>query len=420
MQLKTILNRVQKQPGFVYGKAEFVQPEKGPEVLEVQLEPDTRTQPVCSGCGVKGPGYDKLSQRRFEFVPLWGIAVFFLYVMRRVDCGRCGVTVERVPWAEGKSPVTKAYMWFLAGWAKRMSWKEVAEAFRCSWEKVFLSVEKAVEWGLAHRDLTGIHSIGVDEVLWHKGYKFLTVVYQIDNGCRRLLWVGQDRTLKTMLGFFRWFGKDRSACLRFVCSDMWKPYLSVIAKKAGQALHVLDRFHIMAKMNKAIDEVRAQEARAMKAKGLEPVLRNSRWSLLKRPENLTPTQKVKLSDLVRYNLKTVRSYLLKEDFQSFWEYRSVGWAVGFLDEWCARVLRSRLEPMKKVARMLRSHRMLLLNWFRAKGELSSGAVEGMNNKLKVVTRRAYGFRTFRATEIALYHSLGKLPDPQDSATHRFC
>jgi transposase len=97
----------------------------------------------------------------------------------------------------------------------------------------------------------------------------------------RLLWVGQDRTLKTMLRFFRWFGKDRSAALRYVCSDMWKPYLRVIAKKAAQALHVLDRFHIMAKMNKAIDEVRAQETKAMKAKGLEPVLHNSRWCLLK-------------------------------------------------------------------------------------------------------------------------------------------
>jgi transposase len=420
VQLKTILNRVHKQPGFVYGKAAFVQPKQGAEVLEVEVKPAARTQPVCSGCGQKGPGYDRLSVRRFEFVPLWGIAVFFLYAMRRVDCGGCGVTVEKVPWAEGKSPLTKAYMWFLAAWAKQMSWQQVADVFRCSWQKVFLSVEKAVEWGLAHRDLSGVTSIGVDEVLWHVGYKFLTVVYQLDAGSRRLLWVGQDRTHKTMLGFFRWFGKERTALLRFVCSDMWQPYLRVIAKKAAQALHVLDRFHIMAKMNKAIDEVRAQETKEMKAKGLEPVLRNSRWSLLKRPENLTAKQKVKLADLVRYNLKSVRSYLLKEDFQSFWEYRSVGWAVSFLDEWCARVLRSRLEPMKKVARMLQSHRMLLLNWFRAKGEMSSGPVEGMNNRLKVVTRRAYGFRTFRATEVALYHSLGKLPDPQDSATHRFC
>lgn len=420
MQLKTILNRVQKQPGFVYRKAEFAPAKKGAEVLEILLEADARTQPMCSGCGVKGPGYDTLSPRRFEFVPLWGIAVFFLYAMRRVNCGSCGVTVERVPWAEGKSHLTKAYAWFLASWAQRMSWQEVAKAFRCSWENVFHSVEKAVEWGLAHRDLTGITRIGVDEVLWHRGYKFLTVVYQIDNGCRRLLWVGQDRTLKTMLRFFRWFGRDRSAALRFVCSDMWKPYLRVIAKKAAQALHVLDRFHIIAKMNKAIDEVRAQEAKAMKAQGLTPVLKNTRWCLLKRPENLTPKQEVKLADLVRYNLKTVRSYLLKEDFQFFWEYRSPGWAVAFLDRWCARVLRSRIEPMKKVARTLQAHRLLLLNWFRAKGELSSGAVEGMNNRLKVVTRRAYGFRTYRATEIALYHSLGKLPDPQDSAAHRFC
>jgi hypothetical protein len=133
--------------------------------------------------------------------------------------------------------------------------------------------------------LTGITRIGVDEVLWQRGYKFLTVVYQIDNGCRRLLWVAQDRTHKTMLRFFRWFGRERSAALRWVCSDMWKPYLRVVAKKAGQALNVLDRFHIMAKMNKALDEVRAQEAKAMKAKGLKPVLTHSRWCLLKRPEN---------------------------------------------------------------------------------------------------------------------------------------
>jgi transposase len=174
--------------------------------------------------------------------------VFLLYAMRRVDCGSCGVTVEKVPWAEGKSPLTKAHMWFLASWAKRMSWQEVAVVFQCTWQKVFLAVEKAVEWGLAQRDVSGISAIGVDEVLWHKGYKFLTVVYQIDAGSRRLLWVGQDRTLKTMLRFFRWFGKDRSTLLRFVCSDMWQPYLRVIAKKADEALHVLDRFHIMEKI----------------------------------------------------------------------------------------------------------------------------------------------------------------------------
>ena len=134
--------------------------------------------------------------------------------------------------------------------------------------------------------------------------------------------------------------------------------------------------------------------------------------MLKRPENLTPKQEVKLSDLLRYNLKAVRSYLLKEDFQFFWDYVRPYYAGVFLDRWCKRTMLSKIEPMKKVARMLRSHRELLLNWFRAKGTISSGAIEGLNNKLKVTTRKSYGFRTFRATEVALYHTLGALPEPE--------
>jgi len=245
-----------------------------------------------------------------------------------------------------------------------------------------------------------------------------TVVYQIDQGLRRLLWVGEDRTTKTLLRFFRWFGPERSTQLRFICSDMWKPYLTVIAHKASGAIHVLDRFHIMAHMSKTIDEVRAKEAKRLKAAGYEPVLTGTRFCLLKRPENLTERQEIKLAELLRYNLGAVRAYLLKEDFQFFWDYVSPAWAGKFLDRWCTRALRSRLDPMKRVARMLRNHRELILNWFRARGQISAGAVEGLNNKLKVTTRKAYGFRTFKALEIALYHTLGHLPEPQ--STHRFC
>jgi len=419
MQLKTILNRVHRCPGFVYGEIVLLLVGKV-LTLHVKLAADARTKPRCSGCGEKGPGYDTLPERAFEFVPIWGIMVFLLYSMRRVNCAKCGVTVECVPWAAGKSQITKAYAWFLAAWAKRLSWLETARAFKTSWETVYRSVEKAVDWGLAHRDLTGITAVGFDEVFWHKPYKFLTVVYQIDSGCRRLLWVGQDRTLKTTLRFFRWLGKERSARLHFICSDMWKPYLRVIAKKAPKALNVLDRFHIAAKMNKAIDEVRAQEVKALKAKGAEPVLKRSRWIWLKRAGNLTGKQAVTLADLVRCNLKTVRAYLLKEAFEHFWDYNSPGWAIAFLDRWCAQVMRSRIEPMKSVAKTLRAHRLLLLNWFKARGLIALGAVEGMNNKLKVITRRAYGFRTYRATEVALYHALGNLPDPQSQLAHRFC
>jgi transposase len=359
-----------------------------------------------------------MAERRFEFVPLWGIVVFFLYAMRRVDCERCGVTVETVPWAQGKHQITTTYAWFLARWAKRLSWIEVARAFRTSWETVFRSVEMAVEWGRAHMEMDGITAIGVDEILWHRGHKYLTVVYQINEECKRLLWVGPDRKAKTLLRFFRWLGKERSARLEFVCSDMWKPYLKVIAKKASQAVHVLDRFHIMAHLSKAIDEIRAKEAKELKAKGYEPVLKGSRWCLLKRSENLTDKQEFTLAELLRYNLRAIRAYLLKEDFQFFWDYVSPHWAGRFLDRWCTRTLRSRLEPMKKVARMLRSHRELILNWFRARGTISAATVEGFNNKAKLTSRKAYGFRSFRTQEVALYHVLGKLPEPV--GTHRFC
>ena len=199
---------------------------------------------------------------------------------------------------------------------------------------------------------------------------------------------------------------------------MWKPYLNVIAKRAAGAIHVLDRFHIMSHFSKAIDKVRAGEARAMKGKGLEPILKNSRWCWLKRPENLSEKQSATLDNIVQFNLKTVKSYILKEDFQNFWTYTSAAWAGRFLDAWCTRTMRSRIEPMKKVARMLRTHRELLLNWFKAKGTISSGSVEGMNNKVKVTTRKAYGFRSYKAIRLTLYHNLGRLPEP--AHFHRFC
>jgi transposase len=160
----------------------------------------------------------------------------------------------------------------------------------------------------------------VDEVLWQRGYRFLTVVYQIDAGVRRLLWIGKDRKEATLERFFREFGKDCPARLRFIRSDMRKPCLLVIASKAAQAVHVLDRVHVASNMSKAFDEVRAAEARELKQRGYEPVLKHTRFCLLKRPDNLAEKQEVTLAALLRFNLRTVRAYLLKEDFQWFWSY----------------------------------------------------------------------------------------------------
>ena len=255
------------------------------------------------------------------------------------------------------------------------------------------------------------------QIQYSKGHKYLTLVYQIDLDVTRLLWVGKERTIESFRGFFTTIGEEITSRIVFICSDMWEPYLKVIRENCSEALHILDRFPFVAKMNKALDEVRAGESRRMASEGRTPLLKKSRWLLLKREENLKEEQRFRLRDLLRHNLKTVRAYLLKEAFQQLWEYNSPSWAGKFLDEWCRQTMRSRFEPMKKIARSLRQHRELILNYFRAQKLISSGFVGSLNNKAKVTMRKPYGFRTYRVLELALCHSLGKLPEPV--STHDF-
>jgi transposase len=147
------------------------------------------------------PGYDQLPARSWLFVPMWGLVTWFIYAARRVKCPEHGVVVEHVPWSDGKRPVTIAMMCFLSRWARRLSWRETARVFGTSWECVYRSVEWFVEWGLAHRKLINVHAIGIDEIHWGRSKRpgnFLTVIYQIDGHCRRLLWVGKRRTAATL------------------------------------------------------------------------------------------------------------------------------------------------------------------------------------------------------------------------------
>ena len=414
MLVKTILNRIEKHSSFVYCGVWF---RDGGEAIEIDVRPRRGARPVCSGCSCRRSVYDTMPRREFQFVPLWGIAVFLLYSMRRVNCRRCGVRVESIPWAEGKRRTTISFEWFLSIWAKRLSWTEVAQIFGTSWETVFRSVERAVDWGRFHADYSGIEAVGIDEIQWKYGQTYLTLAYQIDVDVRRLIWVGEERTKETLNAFFDWLGAERIAELRFICSDMWKAYLTVIGKRAGHCLHVLDRFHIIAHLSKAIDKVRASEARDLLKSGQGDLLKHSRWAILRRPENRTEKDDLKLKDILRANLRTARSVLLREKLYALWSYHSRSWAGKFLDAWCRTVMRSRIEPLKKFARLLRNHRELILNWFQARA-LSSGIVEGFNGKAKLTIKKAYGFRTYPAIEVALYHTLGDLPLP--TSIHRFC
>ncbi len=294
----------------------------------------------------------------------------------------------------------------MAAWAKRLSWKETATIFGTSWDSVFRAIQWVVRWGIIHRDLTGIESIGIDEIQYRRGHKYLTLVYQLDQGLKRLLYVRKDRTEESLKGFFDLLESTTIAGIKYACTDMWPANLKVLKERASATLNILDRFHIAKKFGDALDKVRAEETRQMHKDGYEAVLQNSRWSILKRRSNLTTEQTVKLRELLKYNLRTRKAYLMREDFNRFWTYTSPTWASKFLREWCTRASRSRIEPMQKIAKMLRKHEQLLLNWFESQG-LSSGVVEGFNNKAKLTMRKAYGFKDSETITTALY-CLGSL------------
>lgn len=422
LEFKTLLNTLQPLRGFVYAEVTLV--ERGAsKALRIDLEPDQRCKRRCGCCGQPAPGYDTQPRRSWDFVPLWGLKVQLCYQPRRVSCPSCqSVCVEALPWSEGKHQASKALMVFLGRWAKLLSWKDVSLSFGVSWQMVYRSVAWLVSYGLAQRPLEGIQALGVDELHWGRGKKsgnFITLIYQIDAGCRRLLWVGQRRTARCLRQGLNHLGQKALAEVQYVCSDMWKPYLKVIATLLPQALNILDRYHITAHLNKALDQVRHHEASALRrgATGPSHPLKKMRWTLLKRGKRLRGRARERLRSLLRRPFQTGRAWLLKETFEHFWTYRSVPWALAFLDIWTTRAMRSRIEPMKKVARMLRAHKQLLGNYFQAKKQYTSAIVEGHNLKCGLVMRRAYGLRTYQALEVALYHNLGDLPMP--TLTHRF-
>jgi len=413
--LKSILNEVQPIKGFVYESVRYSA--VMPDAIEVAVVPRQGSRARCSRCGRAGPTYDHAAQPRlWTLAPLFKFAMALLYTMRRVDCPTCGVVVEQVPWATGKQGLCDGFRLLLASWARKLSWEETALSFKVSWADVYASVQWVVEYGLQHRVLENIRAIGIDEICVRVGRVFWTLIYQIDDQMTRLLWVGHDRTESTLIQGFNSLGETVCRGIRYVCSDMWAPYLAAVKGRLS-ALHILDRFHIRQQLNKAVDEVRREEARALAQAGLVPRLKKLRWALLKNRKNWTASERRRMGELKHSGLASLRAFWLVAAFEHFWGYLSPTWAGKFLDGWCGKVRRSRLKPLKTVAASLTEHREVLLNYFRAKKAISGGVIEGLNNKIKVTFRKSYGFRTDKAREIALFHVLGKLPEPK--ITHGF-
>ena len=262
-------------------------------------------------------------------------------------------------------------------------------------------------YGLRHRKRPPVHVIGIDEVSRRKGQIYLTVVYDLER--RVLLWVGEDRTEEAVKKFFtEEMGKRRCRTLRVVCMDMWAAYANLVRAHAPNAQILFDRFHIVKHLNEAVDAVRRELWRQLTAKE-RTTFKGTRWLLLKNPWNLSGDQKERLSTLVRWNAPIVRAYYLKEAFQLFWFYKQPKRAKDHLEKWMRSAMSSRLEPFKKFVRMLRSHLDGILAWTNHR--VSNGAVEGMNNKIKSISHRSFGFRTAENFIAAIYHCCARLPLP---------
>jgi len=329
------------------------------------------------------------------------------YRPRRVECPRCGVRVEDFPWAETWARVTTALSNAVAVLARELSWQGTARQYGLNWKSVAGIVKRAVEYGLRHRQRSPVHVIGMDEVSRRKGQVYLTVVYDLER--RVLLWVGEDRTEQAIKKFFtEELGRRRCRTLQAVCMDMWAAYAKLVREHAPNAQILFDRFHIVKHLNEAVEQVRRSEMRRLSAQEKVPFKR-SRWLLLKNPWNLTSDQKDRLSTLVRWNTPIVRAYYLKESFQLFWEYRQPSRAQAHLRKWMNSAMRSRLDPFQKFTRMLRRHLDGILPWTTLR--LSNGAVEGMNNKIKSVSHRSFGFRSAKNFIAAIYHCCARLPLP---------
>jgi transposase len=275
-----------------------------------------------------------------------------------------------------------------------------------NWKTIAAVVEGVVLWGLQHRRWEPLHVIGIDEVSRRKGQRYLTIVYDLSRG--RVVWVGRDRTTETMERFFTWLGPRRARAIHTVCCDMWSVYIDAVETHLPQAALVFDRFHVSQYLSRAVDEVRRQTWRQLQ--GAEKVeFKHTRFLWLKNPENLAPDERTRLSALLRLNSPIVRAYLLKEDLRRFWTYRYTAWAGAHLLQWLWRASHSRLEPFKKLARMLRAHLDGILVWTKLR--VSNGALEGMNNKVKVISHRAYGYRTTWTYMANIYHCCAGLPQP---------
>lgn len=411
MRVTTVLRKLLGCRDLVVTGASFEE-----EGLVIDVGPRWRRS-RCGGCGRRRSRYDRSPRRLWQHLALGRVRFWFRYAPWRVDCEVCGVIAERVPWAEPGSRFTRDFEEMTAYLAQRMDKTAVRKQMGINWRTVGSIVARMVKRRLDPQRLDGLYVIGVDEISFRRNHEYVTCV--VDHLKSRIVWVGEGKSGDTLRAFFDELGPERSAAIGHVTMDMSAAYIQAVRERAPQAQIAFDRFHVQRLASDALDEVRRSQVRALAGTPEARLVKHTRWALLKNPWNLTQRQGEKLRDLQRSNGPLYRAYLLKEALADALDRLQPGVAAAKLDEWMAWASRSKLKPFVKLARTIRKHLDGIVAYLRTR--LTNSLSEGLNNKTRLITRRAFGFHGSGALAAMIYLCCGgiildpPLPLPTDTA-----
>lgn len=357
----------------------------------IQVRPTWRLS-RCPSCSRKAPRYDRQPVRRWRHLPWGRCAVQLLYEPWRVNCPRCGILVEKAPWAAHRSRFTYEFEEMAAYLAQVTDRTQVVAMMGIAWQTVGSIVERVVARCLDSQRLSDLRRIGIDEFSYRKHHHYLTFV--VDHDRRRVVWAGEGRSSTTLAPFFELLGPEGREKIETVTIDLSAAYIKAVREGLPQSEIVFDRFHVQRLASDALDEVRRSLVRSLPSGKEAAAIKDTRFVLLKNPQNLTRSQRSKLAEVQRTNQPLYRAYLLKETLSQALDYRQPWRAERSLNAWLAWASRSKLKPFVKVARTIRKHLPGILAYIRTR--LTNGLVEGLNAKVRMITRRAFGFHSHQA------------------------
>jgi len=377
-------NRLLRLPGASVTDVSF-----GAEgvIVTVRLR---RRRRVCSGCGQLGGSIHGRRVKRWRHLDLGSNRCVIECELRRLWCWDCGVRYEAVPWARANAPYTRDFEDLVAWLAQQMAKTPIAGLLRIGWESVGKIVERVVADHLDERRLSGLVAIGVDEISWRRGQRYLTSVADHRKG--RIVWCAPGRNAQTLQGFFDHLG-ERKHTIKAVSIDMSGGYQQAIAENLPDAEICFDPFHVVRLAQRAVDQVRRDQWNEHERSHtpLGKWIKGTRWSLLKAPAKQTIAQLALLHQVQQANKPLYRAFLLKEELRVLYQLEDPTLAPEHLDAWLDWASRSRLEPFIKLARTIRRHRNGILAAIRL--GLNNGRLEGHNSRIRLISHRSFGFHS---------------------------